>query len=61
MSVTTGKVLAKMLDEQRNLTRFYLSKLKGEDMNREFDITALQPTVRSGLLLICAGQKTVLG
>ena len=38
MSVTTGKVLAKMLDEQRNLTRFYLSKLKGEDMNREFDI-----------------------
>ncbi|MGB0368719.1 MAG: DinB family protein [Flavobacteriales bacterium] len=38
MSVTTGKVLAKMLDEQRNLTRFYLSKLKGEDMNREFEI-----------------------
>ncbi|MCF8276910.1 MAG: DinB family protein [Flavobacteriales bacterium] len=33
-----GKVLATMLDEQRNLTRFYLSKLKGEDMHREFEV-----------------------
>jgi hypothetical protein len=38
MSVSTGKVLAKMLDEQRNLTRFYLGKLKGEDMHREFEV-----------------------
>lgn len=27
-----------MLDEQRNLTRFYLSKLKGEDMYLEFEV-----------------------
>ena len=27
-----------MMDEQRNLTRFYLSKLKGEDMHREFEV-----------------------
>lgn len=33
-----GKILAAMLDEQRNLTRFYLSKLKGEDMYREFEV-----------------------
>tara|TARA_R110002072_G_scaffold49327_2_gene134158 strand:- start:227 stop:766 length:540 start_codon:yes stop_codon:yes gene_type:complete len=33
-----GKILATMMDEQRNLTRFYLSKLKGEDMNREFEV-----------------------
>ena len=38
MSVSTGKVLANMLDEQRNLTRFYLSKLKGEDMHRQFEV-----------------------
>ena len=38
MNVTAGKVLAEMLDEQRNLTRFYLGKLKGEDMHREFEI-----------------------
>jgi hypothetical protein len=35
---TSGKVLATMMDEQRNLTRFYLSKLKGEDMYREFEV-----------------------
>lgn len=38
MEVTTGKVLARMLDEQRNLTRYYLSKLKGEDMYRQFEV-----------------------
>ena len=38
MDYTSGKVLATMMDEQRNLTRFYLSKLKGEDMYREFDV-----------------------
>ena len=38
MEYTSGKVLATMMDEQRNLTRFYLSKLKGEDMYREFDV-----------------------
>lgn len=27
-----------MLDEQRNLTRFYLGKLKDEDMYREFEV-----------------------
>ena len=38
MDYTSGKVLATMMDEQRNLTRFYLSKLKGEDMYREFEV-----------------------
>ena len=38
MEYTSGKVLATMMDEQRNLTRFYLSKLKGEDMYREFEV-----------------------
>ena len=38
MEYTSGKVLARMMDEQRNLTRFYLSKLKGEDMHREFEV-----------------------
>lgn len=38
MEYTSGKVLARMLDEQRNLTRFYLSKLKGEDMYRTFEV-----------------------
>jgi len=33
-----GKILATMMDEQRNLTRFYLSKLKGEDMYSEFEV-----------------------
>lgn len=33
-----GRLLATMLDEQRDLTRFYLSKLKGEDMYREFEV-----------------------
>jgi hypothetical protein len=38
IEVSTGKVLARMLDEQRNLTRYYLSKLKGEDMHRQFEV-----------------------
>lgn len=38
MEYSSGKVLATMMDEQRNLTRFYLSKLKGEDMYREFEV-----------------------
>jgi hypothetical protein len=38
MENNSGKMLASMLDEQRNLTRFYLSKLKGEDMYREFEV-----------------------
>ena len=38
MDYTSGKVLATMMDEQRNLTRFYLSKLKDEDMYREFEV-----------------------
>ncbi len=38
MEYTSGNVLAKMLDEQRNLTRFYLGKLKDEDMYREFEV-----------------------
>lgn len=39
MKYTSGQVLSRMLDEQRNLTRFYLSKLKGEDMYREFEVS----------------------
>lgn len=38
MEYSSVKVLATMMDEQRNLTRFYLSKLKGEDMYREFEV-----------------------
>jgi hypothetical protein len=38
MEYSSGKILAQMLDEQRNLTRFYLGKLKGEDMHREFEV-----------------------
>lgn len=38
MGYTSAKVLAQTLDEQRNLTRFYAGKLKGEDMHREFEV-----------------------
>lgn len=38
MEVTTGKVLAETMNETRNLTRFYMGKMKGEDMHREFDV-----------------------
>lgn len=38
MEYTSGKVLAQTMDETRNLTRFYLSKLKGEDMHRQFTV-----------------------
>lgn len=38
MAVSSGKVLAQTMDETRNLTRFYSSKLKGEDMHHEFDV-----------------------
>lgn len=38
MEFRSGIVLAQMLDEQRNLTRFYIGKLKGEDMHREFEV-----------------------
>lgn len=36
--MTTAEILAETMDESRNLTRFYLSKLKGEDMHRTFTI-----------------------
>lgn len=36
--MTTSEILAETMDETRNLTRFYLSKLKGEDMHRTFTI-----------------------
>lgn len=36
--MTTAELLAETMDETRNLTRFYLSKLKGEDMHRTFTI-----------------------
>lgn len=36
--MTTAEILAETTDEARNLTRFYLSKLKGEDMHRTFTI-----------------------
>ena len=38
MEYSSGKVLAQTMDETRNLTRFYLSKLKGEDMHRQFEV-----------------------
>lgn len=36
--MTTAQTLAETMDETRNLTRFYLGKLKGEDMHRTFAI-----------------------
>ncbi len=36
--MTTAEILAETMDETRNLTRFYFSKLKGEDMHRTFTI-----------------------
>jgi hypothetical protein len=36
--MTTADTLAETMDETRNLTRFYLSKLNGEDMHRTFTI-----------------------
>ncbi len=36
--MTTAEILAESMDETRNLTRFYLSKLKGEDMHRTFTV-----------------------
>lgn len=36
--MTTAQLLVDTMDETRNLTRFYLSKLKGEDMHRTFTI-----------------------
>lgn len=39
MEYTSGKVLAQTMNETRNLTRFYSGKLKGEDMDRVFDIS----------------------
>lgn len=36
--MTIAEILAETMDEARNLTRFYLSKLKGEDMHRTFQI-----------------------
>ena len=38
MDYTSGKVLARTLDEARNITRFYFSKMKGEDMFKSFEI-----------------------
>ncbi len=36
--MTTANLLADTMDETRNLTRFYLGKLKGEDMHRTFTV-----------------------
>jgi hypothetical protein len=36
--MTSAQLLAHTMDETRNLTRFYISKLKGEDMHRQFEV-----------------------
>lgn len=63
-----GKVLAQTMDETRNLTRFYLSKLKGEDMHRQFEVNGFTTNspfwimahicwAENMLLLQCMGHK----
>ncbi|MCB9186942.1 MAG: DinB family protein [Flavobacteriales bacterium] len=70
MAYTSGKVLAETMDETRNLTRFYLSKLKGEDMHRQFDVNGFTTNspfwimahlcwAENMLLLQCMGHKGV--
>ena len=63
-----GKVLARTMDETRNLTRFYVGKLKGEDMDRVFEINGYTTNspywilahlcwAENMLLLQCMGHK----
>ena len=68
MEYTSGKVLAQTMDETRNLTRFYSGKLKGEDMDRVFEINGFATNspywilahlcwAENMLLLQCLGHK----
>lgn len=68
MEYTSGKVLAQTMDETRNLTRFYSGKLKGEDMDRVFEINGYTTNsaywilahlcwAENMLLLQCMGHK----
>jgi hypothetical protein len=68
MEYTSGKVLAQTMDETRNLTRFYSGKLKGEDMDRVFEINGFTTNspywilahlcwAENMLLLQCMGHK----
>lgn len=70
MEYTSGKVLAQTMDETRNLTRFYLSKLKGENMHRQFEANGFTTNspfwimahlcwAENMLLLQCMGHKGV--
>lgn len=68
MEYASGKVLAQTMDETRNLTRFYSGKLKGEDMNRVFEVNGFTTNsphwilahlcwAENMLLLQCMGHK----
>jgi uncharacterized damage-inducible protein DinB len=68
MAETSGKILAQTMDETRNLTRFYSGKLKGEDMDRVFEINGYTTNsaywilahlcwAENMLLLQCMGHK----
>lgn len=68
MEYTSGKVLAQTMDEARNLTRFYSRKLKGEDMDRVFEVNGFTTNspywilahlcwAENMLLLQCMGHK----
>lgn len=70
MKYSSGKILAQTMDETRNLTRFYLSKLKGEDMHRQFEVNGFTTNspfwimahlcwAENMLLLQCMGHKGV--
>lgn len=68
MNPTSGQTLAQTMDETRNLTRFYVGKLKGEDMDRVFEINGYTTNspywilahlcwAENMLLLQCMGHK----
>jgi hypothetical protein len=68
MEVSSGKILAQTMDETRNLTRFYSGKLKGEDMDRVFEVNGFTTNspywilahlcwAENMLLLQCMGHK----
>lgn len=61
MENTAGKVLAEMLNEQRNLTRFYAGKLKGEDMFREFEVNGYKTNSPYWILAHLCWAENMLG
>ena len=62
MTKTQTQVLADTLDFTRNITRFYLSKLKGVDMHQRFEVNGIQLNSAYWVLchLVWAENKLVL-